>query len=127
MVFLKLGPEASGSTRVAKGTSGDLWSCLSLVKAPFVVRGLRRISFKSLRGKWALCRIEGEISWCFSSCGGKRWVSLKFRGGPQPVSHVVSGKSGLLSSCEGYLRVTLKSLKGYMSSFQVEARIHVPF
>ena len=127
MLFLKLRPEALGSSRVVMGTSGNLSSCLRLVKAPFAVRVLCRIALKSLRGKWALFHIEGEISWRFSSCSRKYWVALKFRGGPQPASHVASGKSGLLSSCDGHLGISLKSLKGYMSSFHDEVGIRVPF
>ena len=39
--------------------------------------------------------------WCFSSCGGKLGVPLKFRWGPQVASLLASDKSSFLSSYMG--------------------------
>ena len=44
-----------------------------------------------------------------------------FTCGPKGASHVVSGKSGIRSSCEGPLGIPLESLQGSRVSSRVEA------
>ena len=53
------------------------------------------IVLKALQGTRASSRVEGEISWFFSSCG-KLEVPLELGWGPQGTSRVVSRKSDLL-------------------------------
>lgn len=59
------------------------------------------IALEALQGKMASSRIEGVISWFFSGCGGNLCFPLELQWGPQVTSHVASGKSSLLYSCEG--------------------------
>ena len=46
---------------------------------------------------------------------------LKLPRGPEGASHVVSGKSGILSSCEGPLRIPLELVQVTKASSRVEA------
>ena len=70
------------------------------------------ISLEMPQQKTASSRLEGKISWVFSSCGSKLWFPLELRWGPQgpagwpqesPVSgRVAKGLSGFLCSlCRG--------------------------
>ena len=68
------------------------------------------IALKVLQGKMASSRVEGEISWFFSSCLGTLEVPLNLRLGRQKTSRVALGKSSLLLSCEGKHRIALESL-----------------
>ena len=61
--------------------------------------------------------MEGGISKCFSSCGRKCGFPRVAKG----TSHVVSGKSGILSSCEGPLEIPLELVWATRASSQVEA------
>ena len=45
---------------------------------------------------------------------------LELPRGPEGASHVVSGKSGIRSSCEGLLGIPLELVQGTRASFQVE-------
>ena len=47
---------------------------------------------------------EGEVSWFFSSCGGKGGYIIELRWGWSFKTRVFSATSGLLSSSDGYLR-----------------------
>ena len=47
--------------------------------------------------------------------------SLKLPRGPEGASHVVSGKSGILSSCEGPLGIPLELVQVTRASCRVEA------
>ena len=75
---------------------------------------------QSLQENWASSRLEGEISWFFSSCGKKLGDPIELLQGPQGTSFVISGKTGLLSSCEGQLGIPLKSWHGNRASPRVE-------
>ena len=44
------------------------------------------------------------------------WVSLELHRGPQGTYPVAYGKSGLHSSCEGHIEITLQSLLGNRES-----------
>ena len=68
------------------------------------------IALEALQVKRASSRVEGEISWFFSSCLGTLEVPLNLRLGRQKTSRVALGKSSLLLSCEGKHRIALESL-----------------
>ena len=70
----------------------------------------RGIPLKTLLWKRASSRVEGRISWFFSSCGGKLGVPLMLQRGPQGPTHVASEKSSLFPSCEGHAGIALESL-----------------
>ena len=70
----------------------------------------RGVSLETLLWKSASSRVEGIISWFFSSCGRKRGVPLEFRRGPQGPVRVALEKSGLFLSCEGHVEIPLESL-----------------
>ena len=53
------------------------------------------------------------------------WVCLELQREPLGTSHVASGKSGLLSSLKGHLRISIELLQGNKSSFSAEAGISV--
>ena len=71
--------------------------------------------------KRASSRIEGRISWFFSSCGRKLGVPLQSRWGPQGPTRVASGKASLHASCEGPLRITVQSVPDPRSSSTTQA------
>ena len=59
----------------------------------------------------------------FSSCGRKLRVPLHLRWGPQGTSHDGSGKSRLLSSCEGECGIALESLERNLASSPIDKGI----
>ena len=90
--------------------------CLREVKYLSSCEGEPGIALYSLQENRASFHFEGGIYWCFLSCGGKRWFPLNLRLGPQGTSGVASGKSSLLSSCEGERGIGLESLQGNWAS-----------
>ena len=77
MVFLELRQDGWGSSRVAKGVSGNL-SCASGKSGLLLsCEGERGIALKSLQRNQASTCIDGGISWFFSSCSRKLWVFLE--------------------------------------------------
>ena len=66
------------------------------------------ISFETPQWKRASCRVEGRISWIFSSCSGKLGVPLELRLEPEGPTRVASRKSSLHVSCEGPLGIPLQ-------------------
>ena len=80
------------------------------------------VLLKLLQQKRATSRVEGRISWFFSSCGSKHGFSLELRWRPQRPTRVASGKSSLHVSCEGPLGIPLQSVPRPRSSSGVEAR-----
>ena len=92
--------------------SGNFLSCLKFGKT---LSGLRReggISLGTLQWIRASTRIEGRISWFFSSYSSKLGVLLELRWGHQGPAHAASGKFSLHVSCEGPLGISLQSLLG---------------
>ena len=77
------------------------------------------ISLETPQWKRATSRIEGSISWFFSSCSRNLGVPLELRLGPQGPYCVASGKSSLHASCKGPLGIPLQSLPGPMSSLEM--------
>ena len=80
------------------------------------------ISLETLQRKRASSRVEGRISWFFSSCSRKLGVPLELEWGPHGCTHVASGKFNLHASSEGQLRIPLQSVLGPTSSCVAEAR-----
>ena len=79
------------------------------------------ISLETLQRKRASSRVEGRISWFFSSCSRKLRLSLELRRGPQVPALVASGKSSLHVSWEGPLGIPLQSVPDPRSSSGAEA------
>ena len=79
------------------------------------------ISVETTQPKRASSRVEGRISWIFTSCSSKRRVPLEFRRGPQGPALVASGKSSLHASFEGPLGIPLQPLAGQTVSSELEA------
>ena len=79
-------------------------------------------SLKMPQWKRASSRVEGRISWFFSSCNSKRGVPLELQQGPHGPTRGASGKSSLHMSREGPLGIPLQSLPGLRFSSGVEAR-----
>ena len=80
------------------------------------------ISLETPQRKKTSSRIEGRISWFFSSCSRKLGVPLKVRHGLQRPASVSSGKASLHASCEGPLGIPLQAVPGPRSSSGAEAR-----
>ena len=79
------------------------------------------ISLEMLQWKGASSRLEGRISWGFSSCGGTLGFLSSCHVDLKPTC-VASGKSSLHLSCEGPLGIPLHSVQGHRASSRVEAR-----
>ena len=109
-VPLQVPPGAQGACRVASGKSSLHSSC----------EAQRRSALDSRQGNQASIRMERGISRGFLSycrkCGFPRVATA-----PEGASHVVSGKSGILSSCEGPLRIPLELVQVTKASSRVEA------
>ena len=74
------------------------------------------ISLETPQQRRASSRIEGRISWFFSSSGRKLEVPLEIRRGAQGPAHVASGKCSVHANCEGPLRIPLQSVSVPKSS-----------
>ena len=100
---------------------GNFLSCIRGAKDTFKVQGGRWDFSQDATLKRASSRIEGRISWFFSSCGRKLGVPLQSRWGPQGPTRVASEKSILHAYCEGPLWIRLQSVPWLRSSYRVEA------
>ena len=89
------------------------------VKFPFELRGRAWECSGVKAGYQVSIRMEGGISRCFSSAAGSVH-SLEVQRGPEGASHVVSGKSGILSSREEPLGIPLELVQATRASFRVE-------
>ena len=83
------------SIRVARASTGVLWSQGRLIKPQFAWKGESQVVSRVAAG----------------SAG-----SLQLPWGPEGASHVVSGKSGILSSCEGPLGIPLELVQATRAS-----------
>ena len=99
---------------------GNFLSCLKCVKVPLSLKWEGGISHETPQWKRASSRVEGRISWFFSSCGSKHGFSLELRWRPQRPTRVASGKSSLHVSCEGPLRIPLQSVPRPRSELRPE-------
>ena len=103
------GRDSRVSSGVETGMSGNFLSCSNGVKDPLEVPEVTCDSLEKPQRRWASSRLEGRISWIFSSCGrcsrlimgtsGTRSVGL--RKGQSPWELLV-GLPGFLSRrCRG--------------------------
>ena len=102
---LQLARGTQGASRVALGKSSLLSSC----------EGERGIALESLQGN------QVSFAWKEGSQSVSQVVAgsvgfLELRRGPVGASHVVSGKSGILSSCEEPLRIPFELVQGTRAS-----------
>ena len=128
--------ESRGFSRVAVGGLGFLSRYHREVREPLVLPQGSQVSIRLVRvsasalesrqGNQASIPLEGGISRCFSSCS-RKFDSLELPRGPEGASHVVSGKSGILSSCEGLLGIPLELVQATRASSRVEGRISLGF
>ena len=81
-----------------------LLSSIKQIKAPYVSDWEYGIDLEALQGNTASSHAEGEVSWCFSSCGGNLDYILELQRGWPFETPLGSVKSGLLSSYDGHLR-----------------------
>ena len=109
-LFLSCGVKLSVPLRGGRVSSGPFWVASRVSSTLLHFRRESGICLETLLWNWASSRVEGRISWFFSSCGRKLGVPLKLRWGPQGPAHVASEKLGLFSSCEGHVGIPLKSL-----------------
>ena len=70
------------------------------------------VSLEMLQRERASSCIEGRIPWFSLRLGRKFGVPLELRRGPQGPALIASGKSSLISSCDGHLGIPRKSLQG---------------
>ena len=120
LVFLKLQWEGWDSS---PGTPGELKEPLLLPQGSHVsiqvVRGSARLLLGHSRGIRPQFTWKGE-SQLISLVAAGRLGSLELQWGPEGASHPVSGKSGILSSCEGPLEIPVKLMQGMRASSRVE-------
>ena len=94
-------PQGSqASIRVVRASAGMLWSHSRGIRPQFAWKG----------------ESQGVSRVAAGSVG-----SLELPRGPEGASHVVSGKSGFLSSCEGPLGIPLELVRVTRASSRVEA------
>ena len=79
-----------------------------------------RSAVVSQQGNQASNRMERGISRCFSSCSRKCVHSFELPRGPQGTSHCAYWKPGILSNCEGPLRIPLGLVQWRRASSPVE-------
>ena len=101
------------------------------LKEPLMLPKVSNISIQvvraSVRVVWSHGRgIRPQFSWKGESPGVSRVVagsvgSLELPRGPEGASHVVFGKSGILSSCEGPPSIPLELVQVTRASSRVEA------
>jgi len=98
-----------GASRVASGKSSLHPNC----------EGEPGSALESMKGIRPHFAWKGECP-CVSRVVAGRVGSLELPRGPKGASHVVSGKSGIRSSCEGPLGIPLKLVKETRASPRVE-------
>ena len=115
---LALMGESRGLSQVAAGGLGFLSRYHGELRQPLVLPQGSQVSFQVARVStgvlWSHGRgIRPQFTWKRDSQAVSRVAagsvgSLKFPRGPERASHVVSGKSGILLSCEGPLWIPLE-------------------
>ena len=93
------GRDSRASSGVGTAMSGNFLSCNKGVKTLWKFQRLCVISLEMPQRKWASSRLEGRISWIFSSCGR----CSRLTKGPQGPALVASGKARPHASCSGGL------------------------
>ena len=140
-IVLEVLQEKRASSRVDRGISWFVSSCGGRLgvplhvppgaQEPLVLPQGSQVSIHLLKVNarvfWSHGRgIRPQFAWKGESQGVSRVAagsvgSLKLPQGPEGASHVVSGKSGILSSCEGPLGIPLKLVRVTRASSRVEA------
>ena len=155
VVFLQLGREALGSSRVPMRTSGNRSCSLRDIRPPFKLRGPPGIPLESQQGNKASSQVEAGNSGLLSSCDKDHGFLSSFKRGVRPrlvlrhrtrlSSRVVKGvsdtcrvelgilgffyrcnkESDLALYCKGIFRVPFKLLQGYQALSRVEGDLGV--
>ena len=100
---------------------GNLLGCIRGFKDPIKAQKRRWDFSRDAAAEKASSRVEGRVSWFFSSCSRNPGVPLELRQGPQEMAPVASGKSCLRASYEGPLWIPLQSVPGPRSPSEAEA------
>ena len=128
---LPLTGESRALSRVTVGDLGNLSRYHWELRQPLVLPQGSQVSIQVARASsgviWSHSReIRPQFAWKGESQGVSRIVSgsvgfLKLPWGPEGASHVVSGKSGILSSCDWPLEIPLTLVQATRASSRVEA------
>ena len=102
------GRDSRASSGVGTAMSGNFLSCNKGVNTRRKFQRLCVISLEMPQRKWASSRLEGRISWIFSSCGR----CSRLTKGPQGPALVASGKASPLASCSGASQDSSPSMTG---------------
>ena len=123
--------ESHGLSRVAAGGLGFLSRYHGELREPLMLSQESQVSMGIVRASprvlWSHGRvIRPHFAWkgespCVSRVAAGSVGSLELPRGPEGASHVVSGKSGILSSCEGPLGIPLELVQATRASSRVEA------
>ena len=111
-----------GPSRLVTVLVGTLWSSIKEVKAPFLFHSEHGIALYTMQGNRDSSRGEGKDLYFISRSGGNLGCILEIRWGWPFKTRACSATSGLLSSCEGYLRILLKAWQGKRDASRHEAR-----
>ena len=127
---LPLTGESRALSRVTVGDLGNLSRYHWELRQPLVLPQGSQVSIQVARASsgviWSHGReIRPQFSWKGESQGVSRIASgsvgfLKLPWGPEGASHVVSGKSGILSSCDWPLEIPLTLVQATRASSRVE-------
>ena len=88
---------------------GTLWSAIQNVKAPFMFDGEHGIALHAMQGNQASSCDNWEFPWFFLSCSGNLGYITALQQGWPFKSRVSSMTLGLMSGCEGHLRILLEA------------------
>ena len=110
-----------GPSRFVTVFLGTPWSSIKEVKAPFMFDKEHGLALQAMQANHASPHCEAEISWFFLSCGGNLQNVLELRWGWPCKTRVGSARSGLLSRCEGHLRILLEVWQGNRDASRGEA------
>ena len=127
---LTLKGKSRGLSQVAAGGLGFLSRYHGELREPLVLPQESQVSIRVVRASrecsgvtggrsGLLSHGRGNIHVCRVAAGSVR--SLEFPRGPEGASHVVSGKSGILLSCERPLGIPLELVQATKASFRFKA------
>ena len=134
MPNLTLRGKSRGFSLVVAGSLGFFSSCDGELREPLMLPQGSQVSIRVARASagvlWSHIRgIRPQFAWKGESQGVSRVAaesvgSLELPRGPEGASHLVSGKSGHLWSCEGPLRIPLKLVQGLGPHVEVWRETH---
>ena len=99
---------------------GTLWISIKEVNDAFMSDVEHGIALLPVHSYRASSDHEGVVTWFFSSCGGILGYIFELRQGWRFKTHVCSVTAGLLSSCEGHLRILLEAFNGNRDASRFE-------